>query len=691
MNLLTRRRINTLIGREVTSTDDCSALYNNGGYQLRLDGIADFKTVTVEVEGRCAMVSQNSVDTFLYSVIGCEYTCTLKADDSGDLIITDLVSSVNYVFGGETGGNWYAKDDIAGELQTENGHTYIKLYFGAEPMGSTPNIKATFDAVMDEDYDKRRVQDCRFGVLFGVNGADDRLFLAGNKRYPNMDIWSEWNDLTYFPEGNAMEVGGGYSAITAYARLSDTTLAVLKEEKAGEPTIFYRTGRERTASDGVTPEQWFPVSAGIAGDGTINPHAVATLSGDVLTLTRQGVHALVLSSNVASGERYTRERSGPIYKELAGAAALDRAAGIVYRNRYYLALPDTDKCYVADAHHKTTLEGSTDYHYEWWVWDNVPATCFAEYNGQLLFGDGEGRICAFTEGIYADRTRVAVAAGDVTAGEDGSVTCNASNAPAVGDTLMLQGGVYAVLADATELSGSRILVRKGIDRLWDGQVVYADTVGDTGLQIDCAYTVDDVDVANDTFVLRDGDGALVSPATGGFRLLACMDGIPLRIAGVAEDRGSFTAALGSGEPVRLSTYNGAISEWTGEYIHREPVRAFWQTPVMDLGSNTHSKTLTALTVATEPNIHRAVTLEYETRRHAVAFGVRGIEPALDLDRMNFNAFSFAPSFACSYTKRMQLRCFNFLRIRFRSDTEEDCAVSSITLEYKIHQKNRGVR
>ena len=233
-------------------------------------------------------------------------------------------------------------------------------------MPGAANITVTFWAVNEDGFDEGKIQNCRFGSTFGVGGADDRLFLSGNGNYRNVDFWSEYNDFTYFPDGNTMEVGASHAAITAYARLSDTTLAVLKEEKAGEPTIFYRTGQERTEADGITLTQWFPVEAGIVGDGTVNPHAVATLAGDVLTLTKCGVHALVLSSNVASGERYTRERSLPIYRELA-SAKLSTAAVIVYRNRYYLALPGAGKCYVADAHYKAMFEGSTDYNYEWWV------------------------------------------------------------------------------------------------------------------------------------------------------------------------------------------------------------------------------------------------------------------------------------------------------------------------------------
>ena len=64
------------------------------------------------------------------------------------------------------------------------------------------------------------------GALFGVDGASNRLFLSGNPDEKGLDRWSEADDFTYFPDGNAMFVGGGESAVTGYARLSDGTLGI---------------------------------------------------------------------------------------------------------------------------------------------------------------------------------------------------------------------------------------------------------------------------------------------------------------------------------------------------------------------------------------------------------------------------------------------------------------------------------
>lgn len=611
------------------------------------------------------------------------------------------------------------------------------IYFPAywDTPDGKDNITITYTAATDKDYDTKRVQNCRFGVTFGVGGANDRLFLAGNSKYPNMDIWSEYDDFTYFPDGNTMEVGSAHAAITAYARLSDTTLAVTKEEKAGEPTIFYRTSRERTEADGVTLSQWFPVSAGIAGDGTLNPHAVATLSGDVLTLTRGGVHGIVLSSNVASGERYTRERSRPIYRELA-SADLGTAAAIVYRNRYYLALPGTGKCFVADAHYKATFEGTTDYNYEWWVWENVHAACFAEYEDRLIFGTPKGLVCAFTEGVFSDRTHTELAAGELLDDDTGGVIYGEQVTPKPRDRVVLHGGAYALLGAITAVDENGACTTADIDSYFEGQTVYADTVEGTGLETGVAYTVGERDVNAGTFMLYkkndnddDRDDEPVTPKAAGFRLLECMDGVELMVAitdtdddsvydkGLNEDHDGyqdFHVARGvsydeDGKEVwnklHLSTYNNDDSHWTGRYIHVKPVEAEWVTPIMDLGTNAQSKTLLSLTVATEPGVDGTVTFGYETRRvwrkleagRALAVSAEQSDIAVgggesfSFDDIDFENFTFDTAFACSYTKRMRLRNFNFILFRFGSDKEKDCAVSSVMLQYKINQNNRGVR
>lgn len=682
VNLLTKKRINTIVGSEMI--DGKWATFS-------LDSDVDL-SMPIVIEGTFLL---GSIDDKKWKV--GSFRLDQCQDDLGGYT---YVNGTIRLGAGQGGYDTSGIPIIEGAARATIEGNQLTFNFINPSADGNPNITVTYYANVPSDYDTKKVQGCRFGATFGLDGADDRLFLAGNSKYPNWDIWSEYDDFTYFPDGNTMEVGGAHAAITAYARLSDTTLAVLKEEKAGEPTIFYRTGRERTEKDGVTLKQWFPVSAGIAGDGTLNPHAVATLSGDVLTLTRGGVHGIVLSSNVASGERYTRERSRPIYRELT-SADLGTAAAIVYRNRYYLALPGTGKCFVADAHYKAMFEGSTDYNYEWWVWENVHATCFAEYKDQLIFGTPAGLVCAFTEGVFADRTHTELGTGDILDEENGSIIFSADAVPAVGDLVTITGNVYSRLAENVKegSSNNRIVVtEKEFERLFVGREVC--------LASGNAYTVKEADPETLSIKLANESGNTPAFTEWGFSIFEAMDGVERSVKSVDEDSDTFVVADETGEELFLATL-GDAAKWTGQYTHVMPVEAEWFTPMMDFGTNAQSKTLLQLTVATEPGIQGHVTFGYETRRvyhlmssgAAMAVSVRrdGQEEApsegtpFSFDALDFNNLTFDTSFAHSYTKRVSLRNFNFIQFRFGSDTDEDCAVSGVTLIYKINQNNRGVR
>jgi hypothetical protein len=71
--------------------------------------------------------------------------------------------------------------------------------------------------------------------------------------------------------------------------------------------------------------------------------------------------------------------------------------------------------------------------------------------------------------------------------------------------------------------------------------------------------------------------------------------------------------------------------------------------------------------------------------------IRGGTPQFSFDALDFSALSFDREFATSYSRRLNVRNFNYIVFCFRSDEARDCALSGITLEYKNNQKNKGVR
>lgn len=546
---------------------------------------------------------------------------------------------------------------------------------------------------------REKIANCRFGTLFGVDGVSDRLFLSGNPDYPNNDFFSETEDFTYFPDGNVLTVGDADAAITGYARLSDATLAVFKGESVGNPAIYYRTGKEKTVTDTdghAVPAAFFPTVAGTAGEYLATPYAVANLSGDVLMLSRNGVFGIELSSNISSVERYTRERSRAILGDLKKRDLSD-AVGIVFRGRYYLSVGD-GICYVADSRYRATFEGSADTGYEWWVWSNIPARTFAIYGDGLIFGDAKGRLCRFDE-RFADRYYTEIGNGEVMQSGEG-LTFSTSLGLKSGDRITANGALYALVLDECVVVDGRVCFTEAefpevLRRLFDGAVVYADKVEGTGLKANTPYTVMDFDPASLCFSLSEDGEEAVELAKGGFRLSVKLTGVEcvIRFEDGSPPRVRLTDR--SGAPFELINYNGQgeATEFTAFCTHYSPVVASWASPVLDFGTNMDRKTLLGITVATDLLTGGDITFGYETRKGAWEGATRGGTGldfnALDFDAFNFNSFTFGGAFA-SYTKRVNVRNFNYLRVLFRSDTEHDCAVSGITLYYKINQTNRGL-
>lgn len=156
----------------------------------------------------------------------------------------------------------------------------------------------------------------------------------------------------------------------------------------------------------LTYDEFF-VKAGSIGESCITAHGTANLSGDPLMVSENGVYGIVLSGNVATDERYARERSRSVNTELLKHDLSD-ACGIAYKNRYYLAVDG--ECFVADARYKYTLDADMDdtYNYEWFHYKNIPARCGTYWTESCGSGQIPAACTAWTAAagqIYPGRGR----------------------------------------------------------------------------------------------------------------------------------------------------------------------------------------------------------------------------------------------------------------------------------------------
>lgn len=589
----------------------------------------------------------------------------------------------------------YEDSTQVGRVDFENGK--ITLSIDTTPqIENRDNIFVTFEHSV-EGYIER-ITNCNFGVLFGVSGNTDRLFLAGNAEYPNIDFHSEADDYTYFGDLNTASMGSDSVPISGYGRLSDSTLVVYKSETSQEASIFYRTGSYKEYYDSSgnldTIRGVFPTSAGSIGEGVVSRYACANFAGDNIILSRNGIFGIVLADNVATTERYTRERSRSINEKLKTHADLSEAVGIVYKNRYYLAVDNV--VYIADSRYKYTANDDIDdsYNYEWWYWDNCPVRVWANIDNVLYFGSKDGQICVFDD-EYTDRTYQDSAAGDLTFDiADNKVVYNQNIGIGLteGDRITISTtGFYALVSNNVTIENGRIISdEESISAFHDGMCVYADTVGNSGLSVNTKYYIRDVDNGLCSYVLEDESGKTVELSGGGFNLYKSISNIELYLANVTED--SFQLKdYKTGNVLILSNYNSSIpTNPLARFTHTKNVVAEWYTPIFDLGTNESSKTLLKMVISTEPEVNGKLSFGYETRNVNKLINAKGIN-VFSFDNFSFENFSFDTGFANSYSVKCNERNFNFIIFRFISDNDSNCIVNTFTIIYKINKANIGVK
>lgn len=560
------------------------------------------------------------------------------------------------------------------------------------------NITVRFAVGEDNGY----IRSCKFGILFGADGNTDRLFLSGNSELPNVDFFSESEDFTYFPDRNYCAVGSDAAAIMGYVRLADSTLVIFKGEYNGEPSLYYRTGSTRIeyGDDGVIDDMYgiFPVVAGAIGESLVTRYALANFGSDALMLSRNGVYGIVLGANSRTTERYTRERSRSINEKLKNND-LESAAAVVYQNKYYLAVDG--ECYIADGRFTYSTEDSLDgaFNYEWWYWDNIPARVFAVIDNRLYFGTADGKICVFDD-EYVDRTYYSCEPGDLTYNPELSTVDYRSGIKiSEGDRITFKDPIYVYLQRECLVSDGRVAFPPEVSEyVRDGLEVYVDGFDGAELTAGVKYTLLEVDRVSNSYTLGRGGVPIDMTAIEGksFSLVRNLAGTELYITEIdGRAAGGFSLkAQKNGEPLILAVgeYN-ATPQPSATIVYVQNVVAEWYSQIMDLGTNVSSKTLLKMAISCETEINGSISFGYDTRTVSRLMGSRGLTSTrvFSFESFSFENFSFDCGYASSYTVKLNERNFNFIMVRFISESDGDCAVNDITLIYKINRSNIGVR
>lgn len=255
---------------------------------------------------------------------------------------------------------------------------------GVPPVTGEDNVAITYHKTVP-GY-RERIDHCQIGVLYGVSGATDRLFVSGNPAYPNYDWYSALNDPTYFGDMWYSILGQDSASVVGYSIVSDR-LAAHRDRGDNNANVILREG---VLQEG---EAAFPQVGTLQGTGAIAPYSFCYLQTEPLFLTREGIYAI--TANDIIGEKYAQHRSFFIKDALMREQGLQDAFAFVYDGFYMLAL--NGHVYILDGT-QYSFEGKEPYstrQYECYYWTNIPARVMWEEDGALYFGTGDGKICRF--------------------------------------------------------------------------------------------------------------------------------------------------------------------------------------------------------------------------------------------------------------------------------------------------------
>ncbi len=355
------------------------------------------------------------------------------------------------------------KVEVDGEELTSGFTTDLTagtVTFAAAPArpaaGAADNVFITFTKTTAGYAD--RIDKCAAAVVWGANGASDRIVATGNPDYPNRDFICGYEDGSYWPDTNYAVVGSEETAIVGYRRLGEY-LAVIKEDNGNEPTVFLRRG---TVDESGKAE--FTVKPCLTGAGAVSRFGFGSIGDEQLFLTGAGVYAL--TTNSLTAERIVQNRSGRVDPKLL-REDLREAVSCGYEGSYLVFAGG--RVYGLDGRQMRSYPNRNDtaFLYECFYWDNVPARCVLRVidagEETLWFGTADGRICRFNTD-KKDLTRYSDDGAPITA--IWSTGSDDDGDPMVIKTLLNRGNAVTIKPYAR--SGAKILLRTERDAVaWE--------------------------------------------------------------------------------------------------------------------------------------------------------------------------------------------------------------------------------
>ena len=299
---------------------------------------------------------------------------------------------------------WILDNDGEWQVQEENTDFTVDRETGVVTFATAPGqTPASSDNVKIQAYRtvsgySDRINHCTIGALFGIGGANDRLFVSGNPdrgtdddgnlySFINWDWFSNQYDPTYFPDTSWNRLGSDNTPIMGYSIINNY-LAAHKGGNEQAQAVLLREG------DLVDGEPTFRLVNTLQGTGAVSKYSFTYLENEPLFLTKLGIYAITAQD--ITGEKYAQNRSYYIDGKLTKEENLANAFAYSFKDFYYLFI--NNHVYILDGLQPMHTDRSKPYatrQYAAFYWENIPATCAFEIEDELYFGAADGKIYKF--------------------------------------------------------------------------------------------------------------------------------------------------------------------------------------------------------------------------------------------------------------------------------------------------------
>jgi hypothetical protein len=231
------------------------------------------------------------------------------------------------------------------------------------------NVKIKFKKAMPK-Y-KASILGCTLLQVF-----DNRVFVSGNKDFPNVVWHCSLNDPSYFSDLDYYREGMDNADIKGLVA-GNNALWVFREPSSANTTVFYHTPTIDDEYGKIYPSSHSSVTTGCVGKA-IN------FNDDIVFFSERGMEGI---SGDVTTEQVLAHRSSLVDRKMTAEA--DYQNMILAEWEGYLLVFIGNKVYLADSRMAFAYENHMEY--EWFYWQlgkNVTCTCVQE--GVLYLGTADG-------------------------------------------------------------------------------------------------------------------------------------------------------------------------------------------------------------------------------------------------------------------------------------------------------------